>query len=181
MSECMHDYVIKWNHFPRHWPSVLGINRSPVNSPHTGQWRRTLMFSLIYAWINGWVNNREAGDLRRHRNHYQVIVMIYYATKCVSGRFWLEIVLICKFVMVYVIELFPITMYQNQWITNPPQLLAPFAGISQNFIEIYWQNIYCSQAEISKTKWFWECKKQQRTWWWFILHRIFRHPYQNGW
>ena len=39
-----------------------GIRRSPVNSPHIGQWRGALMFSLIYAWINGWVNNREAGD-----------------------------------------------------------------------------------------------------------------------
>ena len=32
-------------------------------------------FSLIYALINGWVNNREAGDLRRHGVHYYVIVM----------------------------------------------------------------------------------------------------------
>ena len=28
-------------------------------------------------WINGWVNNPEAGDLRRHRAHYDVIVMIH--------------------------------------------------------------------------------------------------------
>ena len=34
------------------------------------------MFSLICVWINGWVNNREAGDLRRHRGHYDVIVMM---------------------------------------------------------------------------------------------------------
>ena len=27
------------------------------------------------AWINGWVNNREAGDLRRHQAHIDVIVM----------------------------------------------------------------------------------------------------------
>ena len=27
------------------------------------------------AWINGWVNNDEAGDLRRNRSHYDVIVM----------------------------------------------------------------------------------------------------------
>ena len=47
----------------------------PVNSPHKGQWRGALMFSLIYVWINGWVNNREAGDLRRYRVHYDVIVM----------------------------------------------------------------------------------------------------------
>ena len=38
-------------------------------SPHKGQWRRALMYSLVCAWINGWVNNREAGDLRRHRVH----------------------------------------------------------------------------------------------------------------
>ena len=39
------------------------------------QWREALMFSLICAWINGWVNNGEAVDLRRHRAHYDVIVM----------------------------------------------------------------------------------------------------------
>ena len=69
------DGVIKWKHFLRYWPFVWGIHRWPVNSLHKGQWRRTLMFSLICAWINGWVNNREAGDLRRHRAHYDVIVM----------------------------------------------------------------------------------------------------------
>ena len=42
---------------------------------HKGQWRRALMFSLICVWINGWVNNRKAGDLRRHCAHYDVIVM----------------------------------------------------------------------------------------------------------
>ena len=71
-----HDDVMKWKLFPRHWPFVRGIHRSPVNSPHKGQWRGALMFSLICAWINGWVNNREAGDLRRHRADYDVIVML---------------------------------------------------------------------------------------------------------
>ena len=71
----LHGDVIKWKHFPRYWPFVRGIHRSPVNSPHKGQWRGALMFSLICAWINGWVNNREAGDLRRHRDHYDVIAM----------------------------------------------------------------------------------------------------------
>ena len=66
---------MKWKHFPRDWPFVWGIHRSPVNSPHKGQWRRALMFSLICVWINGWVNNRDSGDLRRHRAHYDVIVM----------------------------------------------------------------------------------------------------------
>ena len=52
-----------------------GNSPVPVNSPHKGQWRGALMFSLICVWINGWVNNREAGDLRRYRVHYDVIVM----------------------------------------------------------------------------------------------------------
>ena len=71
-----HDDVIKWKHFPRNWPFVRGIHRSPVNSPHKGQWRGALMFSLICVWINDWVNNREAGDLRRHLDHYGVSVML---------------------------------------------------------------------------------------------------------
>ena len=70
-----HDDVIKWTHFPRYWPFVRGIHRSPVNSPHKGQWRGALMFTLICVWINGWVNNRKAGDLRRNRAHYDVTVM----------------------------------------------------------------------------------------------------------
>ena len=70
-----YDDVIKWKHFPRYCPFVRGIHRSPVNSLHKGQWRGALMFSLICVSINGWVNNCEAGDLRRHRAHYDVTVM----------------------------------------------------------------------------------------------------------
>ena len=51
------------------------IHRSPVNSPHNDQWRWLLMLSLICGWINGWANIREAGDLKIHRAHYDVIVM----------------------------------------------------------------------------------------------------------
>ena len=73
-----HNDVIKWKHFPRYWPFVRGIHRSPVNSPLKGQWRGALIFSLVCAWINGWVNNGEAGDLRRYRVHCDVIVMIIF-------------------------------------------------------------------------------------------------------
>ena len=54
---------------------VWGIRRSPVNSPHKGQWRGAVFFYLICAWINGWVNNREAGDLKCHRAHWGVSVL----------------------------------------------------------------------------------------------------------
>ena len=62
-----HDDVTKWKHFPHYWPFLWGIHRSPANSPHKGQWRGALMFSLICAWVNGWVNHRQACDLRRIR------------------------------------------------------------------------------------------------------------------
>ena len=72
-----YDDVIKWKHFPRYWSLVRGIHRSPVKFPHKGQWRGSLMFSLICTQINGWVYNGEADDLRGRRAHYDVTVMRY--------------------------------------------------------------------------------------------------------
>ena len=80
LNESYHDDVIKWKHFPRNWPFVQGIHRFPVNSPHKGQWRGALMFSLVCVGLNGWINNREAGDLRRYRTHHDVTVMEYTKT-----------------------------------------------------------------------------------------------------
>ena len=48
----------------------------PVDSPHKGQWRGDLMFSLMCTWKkNGWASNRDADDLRRHGAHCDVTVM----------------------------------------------------------------------------------------------------------
>ena len=55
---------------------VTGSLCGELNSPHKGQWRGALMLSMICVWINGWVNNHEAGDLRRYRTYYNVTVMI---------------------------------------------------------------------------------------------------------
>ena len=52
------------------------------NSPGTGD---AGLWSLNCVWIDGWVNNREAGDLRRNQAYYDVIVMIVeneYAIWC---------------------------------------------------------------------------------------------------
>ena len=62
-----HDDVIRWNHFPCYGPFVRVMHRSPVDSPHKGQWRRALMFSLICAWTNGWANDW-FDTPSRHRN-----------------------------------------------------------------------------------------------------------------
>ena len=68
---------------------VRGNNETPA--PHKGQWRRGLKFSLICAWINGWINNREAGDLRRHRAHYDVIVIYFLCTIFSVDNGWMRI------------------------------------------------------------------------------------------
>ena len=64
-----------WRHqmetFPCYWPFVRGIHRS--QRPVT----RSFDVSLICSWINSWVNSRDAGDLRRHRAHYDDTLMCY--------------------------------------------------------------------------------------------------------
>ena len=71
----VHDDVIKWKHFPRDLPFVRGIHRLPANFPHKDKWRGTFVFSLICTWSNGWGNNRNAYDLRRHGAHYDDTAM----------------------------------------------------------------------------------------------------------
>ena len=80
------DYVISfrynvawWRHQVEKFSVLLAL--SAANSPVTcespvNQWRGALVFSLICAWINGWVNNSKTVDLRCHRAHYDVIVML---------------------------------------------------------------------------------------------------------
>ena len=75
LSTHFHDDVFKWKYFPHYWPFLRGIHRSPVKSPHKGQWRGALKFSLICFGLNGWINNRKAGDMRRYRAHYDVTMM----------------------------------------------------------------------------------------------------------
>ena len=86
------DDVIKWKNFPRYWSFVRGIH--PGEFPHKGQWRGALIFSLICTWINDWVNNSEAGDLRPCRAHYDVIMKLtgwwplsdtVYLTRCIRS------------------------------------------------------------------------------------------------
>ena len=69
----------RWRHQMKIFSALLAFcaGNSPVTGefPHKSQWHGALMFSLIGAWMDDWVNNYEAGDLRRHRTHYDVTVM----------------------------------------------------------------------------------------------------------
>ena len=72
-----HDDVIKWNHFPRYWSFVRGMWIPLPKASDAKLW--------CFLWSSPWVNNREGGDLRRHRAHYGVIVMNQY-------KVWNEII-----------------------------------------------------------------------------------------
>ena len=78
--------IPRWRHQMETFSASLalyaGIHRLPVNFPPIGQWRGALKCSLICAWINGWVSNREADDSRRHRAHYDVTVMPHFKEWC---------------------------------------------------------------------------------------------------
>ena len=65
---------------------AICAGNSPVPGEFPAQRPVTRSFDvfLICVWINGWVNNRKAGDLRRYRAHYDVITLksYYIDTKC---------------------------------------------------------------------------------------------------
>ena len=68
-----------WRHQMETYSALLAIcaGNSPVPGEflHKGKWHGALIFFFICIWINGWENNREAGDLRRHHAHHDVILM----------------------------------------------------------------------------------------------------------
>ena len=95
-----HDDVIKWKHFPRNWP-LCGEFTGPGEFPSQRPVTRSLMFTLICVWINGCVNNLEAGDLRRYCTHYGVTVMVN--TNFDLGNAWVTAVLYSIITYIYVI------------------------------------------------------------------------------
>ena len=79
-----YDDVIKWKHFPRYWPFVRGIRRSPVKSPNKGQWRSFDVFIDLrlnkrlskQSW--GWWFETLSRPLWRHSNEWTVHYWLRY-------------------------------------------------------------------------------------------------------
>ena len=78
MPDSWEEHVPLWRHQMEIFSTLLALcaGNSSVNSPHKGQWRGALMFSLMCVWTNSWSNNGYAGDLRRHHVHYEVTVIL---------------------------------------------------------------------------------------------------------
>ena len=93
----IHD-VLNWKHFLRYWPFVRGIDRSPVNSQHKGQWHGALIFYFICAWIfstNGCLH------IIRLTNKWILIVKMQLSKDCLIslGQYT-----------------YPVTIYISKWV-----------------------------------------------------------------
>ena len=163
-----HDDVIKWKHFPRYWPFVRRNHRSPVNSPHKGQWRGAFIFSLICARLNLWVNNREAGDLRRHRDHYDVIEMIYHILQgSVTGTGVIVVFFLCHEVALY--DMHKVDRYHKQ---------------SRNNSENAYIHIICgvhrTNTEMLRCVWWLQNVHTKTGWKRLNVKSVCTEPFRNG-
>ena len=114
------------HHFPRYWPFAKGICRSSVNSPHTGQWRGVSMFSLICAWKNGWVNNRDAGDLRSHITLTMTLLECWLVTHLQLSPFngWYHICIANTLDATETVRISPNGIMMTSWMETFSALLA---------------------------------------------------------
>ena len=78
----VYDDNMKWTHFPRYWPFMRGIHRSPVNSPHKGQWHGALMFTLICA-----LNTRSIKELC---GPFLIITEVFFEKHEKVNRIWIN-------------------------------------------------------------------------------------------
>ena len=115
-----HDDVIKWKHFPHNRPFVRKIHRSPVNSPHKGQWRGALVFwypcmhqELSKQWRRRWFVT-PSRSFRRHCNALS------------TGRTWCEL----QSANVHLVDLFATPLVD----THKPILLCHIPDFSIRFI-----------------------------------------------
>ena len=115
---------------------------SPVSFPHKGQWQGALVFSLICAWTNSWVNNRDAGDLRRHRAHYEVTVMHSMHYPLIPRWYWTRVNIACSdFGFCIIVSFFfPFLVYKS-WCWNIAIRSFIVLGIAY-YIAVWFSN-YC--------------------------------------
>ena len=111
-----------WRHQMETFSALLALcaGNSPVTGefPAQSQWRGALMLSLNCVWINGSVNNKDAGDLRRYRAHYDVTVMDCYPR--------MTLLFFRRIILKYLCQIYHVPKYD----TNPIWFL-PFIYFQQ--------------------------------------------------
>ena len=138
-----------WRHQMETFSALLafgrGIHRLSVIFPHKSQWRGAMMYSLSCAWTIGWVNNRDAGDLRRHRAHYDVIVMCssLSISSVLQTRHLLRALALGVCLFQFVLYASLIWMYSKTiWYDTRNAAKALFWHIKSNYIFYNFQSIW---------------------------------------
>ena len=132
----------------------------------TGHLCGALMFSLISAWIDRWVNNGEAGDLRRHRAHYVDTVMVIDGHPIIPILIVVEMYLFCcriviqwfsilqeRMVHYTKIESGTWTVFRRNNHPHPVMLSMKIFGFQQNhFREIY--IMHATRTHCGPIRWY---------------------------
>ena len=152
---------------------MRGIHRSAANSPHEGQWSGALIFSLISAWINGWVNNHEAGELPKPKIYFPWLTQhdnipnTHVSAYC---RQSLRSTLI--YISMETVRLCIQTAINIEWKCLGTPDCENMKNILIYFIWLNVQAKYLIQTLFYHFKWdmaLWKCPKcphfMQRTWW----------------
>ena len=165
---CAHDDFIKWKHSLRYWPFAREF---PTQRPVTRSF--DVFFDLC---INGWVNHRKAGDLRRHRGHYDVTQMIcwyrlqYNFITHFSDIMWgpwhlKAATVVCSTTYRHYC---PLARWIDQWLVVPlTKMHKPFLC---HFWNPFWFALFISQlGALKRNGWLMIC---WLTKWWIFTSRL---------
>ena len=85
-----HDYVIKWKHLRRYWFFMRRIHRWPADSPHNGQWRSALMFSLICDTVEQTIETPVIWDAidSNELDGYKCIWVVSDSSQCLPAEIY---------------------------------------------------------------------------------------------
>ena len=141
------------------------IHRSPVNSPHKAQLRGALLFYFICAWINGWVNNCDAGDFRSRYVHYDVTVMYMQSRVCTFSRNASLLMLLIQFTL---LSIYSHSLKSSQW-SHESTIASQITVNSTVCLAI------CSGSQQRKHRsppYYWTFKSGIRRWQMELPHRV---------
>ena len=121
-----HDDVIKWNIFR---VTALCEGNSPATGEFPSQRPVTRSFDVLFdmRWINGWVNNRVAGDLRRNHADYDVTEM---PAEVLGTMSWSNLTNLNLFYSIHYITIFPIPLWVSEAVIKAIESPSnPFHGL----------------------------------------------------
>ena len=139
-----HYEVIKWKCFPRYWPFVQGIHRPPVNSPHRGQWRGTLMnCARTNGWetiVRRWFETPSRPFWRHGVESSRPYVMFVIPHSCMHRRK----IIICKIAT-------GSNLYENHTIKSPANRSDIQSSSEVPYISTdYWKSVHASNIRSKK-------------------------------